>query len=214
MKRLSAPDFWPIKKKVKKFVIRPSPGPHKKNECIPLGVFIRDFLGHAQTLKEVKEILNKSLVKVDGIVRKEYKFPIGLMDVVSIGNEFYLIFSTKKGIFPNKITENEAKTKLVQVSNKTIIKGNKIQLNLHDGKNMITDRKDIKTKDTLVISLADRKISNIYKFDKGAKAVVVKGNNRGVIGNIEKINNKLHLVTLTTEKEKIDVPMKYIFIIG
>jgi len=214
MKRLNAPDFWPIEKKTKKYIITPSPGPHKKYECIPLGVFIRDFLGYAKNLKEVKEILNKSLVKVDGIVRKEYKFPIGLMDIVSIGNEFYLIYPTKKGLSPIKISEDEAKSKLLKVMNKTIIKGNKIQLNLHDGKNIITDKKDIKTKDTVVFSLVDKKISDIYKYEKGAKVVVIKGNNMGKVGIIENINDKVGLVTLQSENEKINVPIKYIFVIG
>ena len=55
---------------------RPSPGPHKKRECIPLIVFLRNRLKYALTGDEVKKIV-KSLIKVDG--RTDTCFPAGYM---------------------------------------------------------------------------------------------------------------------------------------
>lgn len=43
---------------------RPSSGPHKMRECLPLVVFLRNRLKYALTKKEVSSILMQRLVKV------------------------------------------------------------------------------------------------------------------------------------------------------
>jgi len=216
LKRLVAPKFWPIHRKEKKFVISPRPGPHPKDFCIPLGVLIRDYLNHAENIREVKEILNKNFVKVDGIVRKDYKFPVGLMDIVTIGNEFYRIVPGKKGLYPIKIDKSEATTKLLKVRGKTILKGGKIQLNLHDGKNMLTDRNDIKPNDVLVFDLNSKTIKEVIPFKESSLALIIKGKSAGSTGKIEKIKATFSqsVVTITTNEKSFDVPRDYVFVVG
>ncbi|MFB6076431.1 MAG: 30S ribosomal protein S4e, partial [Candidatus Aenigmatarchaeota archaeon] len=46
-KTISAPKTFPVKKKGRKYVTNPSSGPHSKEECIPLGVILRDVLSYA-----------------------------------------------------------------------------------------------------------------------------------------------------------------------
>ena len=58
---------------------RPSPGPHKLRECIPLIVFLRNRLKYALTGDEVKRIVNQRLIKVDGKVRTDATYPAGFM---------------------------------------------------------------------------------------------------------------------------------------
>ena len=58
---------------------RPSPGPHKLRECIPLVVFLRNRLKYALTGDEVKRIVKQRLIKVDGKVRTDPTFPAGFM---------------------------------------------------------------------------------------------------------------------------------------
>ena len=58
---------------------RPSPGPHKLRECIPLIVFLRNRLKYALNGDEVKRIVNQRLIKVDGKVRTDATFPAGFM---------------------------------------------------------------------------------------------------------------------------------------
>ena len=82
-KRLSAPKTYKIPRKVSKWVVKPSPGPHNK-EAIPLLVLVRDFLELADTGREARRIISSGEILVDGIVRKDYKFPVGLFDVVTI----------------------------------------------------------------------------------------------------------------------------------
>lgn len=48
---------------------KPSPGPHKTRECLPLILLLRNRLKYALTGKEVTSILMQRLVQVDGKVR-------------------------------------------------------------------------------------------------------------------------------------------------
>lgn len=58
---------------------KPSSGPHKTRECLPLIVFIRNRLKYALNGREVTSILAQRLVKVDGKVRTDATFPAGFM---------------------------------------------------------------------------------------------------------------------------------------
>ncbi|MEM4788723.1 MAG: S4 domain-containing protein, partial [Ignisphaera sp.] len=84
LKRLAAPAFWPILRKEYKWITKPSPGPHLLERCIPLLVLIRDVLKLAENAREAKKIIFDGEVLIDGRVRRDFKFPVGLMDVVSI----------------------------------------------------------------------------------------------------------------------------------
>merc|ERR1711985_151437 len=63
---------------------RPSTGPHKLRECLPLILILRNRLKYALTKKEVQQILMQRLIKVDGEVRTDPNYPCGFMDVISI----------------------------------------------------------------------------------------------------------------------------------
>ncbi len=58
---------------------KPSAGPHKQRECIPLIVFLRNRLKYALTGDEVKRIVKQRLIKVDGKVRTDPTYPAGFM---------------------------------------------------------------------------------------------------------------------------------------
>ena len=58
---------------------RPSPGPHKLRECLPLIIFLRNRLKYALNGDEAKKILKKRLIQVDGKVRTDLTFPAGFM---------------------------------------------------------------------------------------------------------------------------------------
>jgi small subunit ribosomal protein S4e len=216
MKRLVAPKFWPIEKKTRKFVIEPRPGPHLKSKCIPIGLVLRDMLNYAQTLKEVKEILQSRTVKVDGRIIKDYSFPVGLMDVISIGSEYYRVLPGKKVLYLKKIGKEEAKIKLSMIKNKSCVKG-KTQLNLHDGKNMIAEKDSYKTGDVVVIDL-EKGIKEVLKFEKGATVLITDGHNIGSVGKIEKIivtkSTQPNQIKIKLEDKDVAIPKDYVFVVG
>jgi small subunit ribosomal protein S4e len=225
LKRLAAPKFWKIPRKIAKFIISPRPGPHPKEECLPLGVVIRDYLKLSETLKETKRIIKSRYVKVNGIVRTDYKFPIGLMDVIEINsgdNRFhrtYRVVPSKNG-FDLKII-NDSDKRLVRIDNKHYVRGGKVQLNLHTGENILIDPNDqskYSTGDVLVLDINTKNILKHFKLRDGVIALVTKGENRGKIGTITKIEKtrtmKGTLVGIKIDEREILLPKNYVFIVG
>ena len=213
-KRYTVPKTWPIKVKESKYVVSPVPGPHSKMTCIPIGVILRDMLKHAYTMKEAKQILNKGVVKVNNITRKGHGFPIGLMDVVEIGGDFYRVVPTSHGLKLLSITEDESKIRLAKISNKVHVKKKQLQLNFHDGTNMLVDKDNYKTSDVAVIDISTKKIKDLIKFERGAFAVVIDGHNAGRSGKIEHIDKKLKTIILDADGKKLPVPIRYVFVVG
>lgn len=58
---------------------RPSTGPHKLRECLPLIILLRNRLKYALNTKEVKYVLMQRLIKVDGKPRTDKTYPAGFM---------------------------------------------------------------------------------------------------------------------------------------
>ena len=96
------------------FAPKPSPGPHKQRECLPLCLILRNRLKYALTYKEVTTILQQRLVKVDGKVRRDKCYPTGIMDVVSIDKtdeHFRIIYDAKGRFVVHSITALEAQVR-------------------------------------------------------------------------------------------------------
>merc|ERR1719372_20217 len=97
------------------FAPRPSAGPHKLRESLPLIVLLRERLKYALTYRECKMIVMQRLIKVDGKSRTDMFYPAGFMDVVSIDKtkeNFRLLYDTKSKFVLHKIKAEEATYKL------------------------------------------------------------------------------------------------------
>ncbi len=214
LKRIVAPKTWLLLRKHNKYITRPSAGPHSFNFSIPMSFFLKE-IGFASTTKEGKKILNNKVVLVDGRRIKDIKFPVGLMDSINIKdvNGFYRIILDEKGRLKIlEIKESEVNTKLSRVNNKTAVKKAKIQLNLSDGKNILTDNKDIKTADTLVLELPSQKIKTVLKFEKGSLALLIGGRHMGSFGVIEDIKN--NIIKIKSDKLTFNTQKHFVFVVG
>lgn len=218
MKRSLAPMFWPISRKQKKFIVSPSLGTHPKYDCIPLAIALRDILKYAQTMKEVKLILNKDMIKVDNKVRKDYAFPLGLMDVLAVGGDNYRILPSRKGICLQKIDGHETSMKLLQVRNKTCLAKNKMQLNMHDGRNVLVSGGDYKTGDTVIFDLEKGEIRQTLKMKKDSVVIVTGGHNIGSVGKIDEVvitkTRETNYAIVRIGDKKVTIPKNYIFVVG
>jgi small subunit ribosomal protein S4e len=67
------------------FAPRPSTGPHKLRESLPLVIFLRNRLKYALTNTEVTKIVMQRLIKVDGKVRTDINYPTGFMGKCNYG---------------------------------------------------------------------------------------------------------------------------------
>lgn len=219
LKRLNAPKSWPIKqRKGIKFITKPSPGPHSLEKSIPLDILMKDVLNYAQTTREVKKILNESKILVNNIIRKDHSFPIGIMDTISIPstNEYYRLLYNEKGKFSLKpIKKEDALIKLYKIKNKTILKGNKLQLNLDDGKNILVPKDGYKVGDTIL--LEGNKIKKHLKLEKNAMIFLTNGKYIGTVGTLEEIHKPSALtetkIVFKLNNKKFETLKKYAFVV-
>jgi small subunit ribosomal protein S4e len=225
LKRYAMPKDWRLPRKEKTFVVRPLPGPHKKDRCIPLQVILRDILRYADSSREARQILSKGQVLVDKRVRKEPKFAAGLMDVIEIPevNKSFRVVAGKKGLALERIQESETGRKLCRIQDKTTVKRGVTQLNLHDGRNILlpstgkgkTQKQEFNAGDSVLISLPDQKILKHYRLAKGSPAFITGGRNMGASGIIKDVNVRKNMlekstVTIKTKEKDIETLRDYV----
>ena len=220
LKRLAAPRVLRIPRKERALTIRAAPGPHPLEQAIPLGLLIREYLGLCDTYKEARKIISNGDILVDSRKRKNYKFPCGFMDVVSIPKmrkNLRILYDRNGKLTLVSISESDAEWKLCRIQNKTILKRKKVQLNLHDGKNTLVEKDDYRTGDVLKIIFKENKIDDLFKFEKGTISMITGGTHVGEIASIEEVqmvaSSKPNLVNLKGEKEFSTVA-DYVFPIG
>jgi len=197
LKRKPAPKFWPIHRKEFVWIVKPSPGPHSLEKCLPLAIILRDILGFAKTRKEAKTIVSQGMVYVDGKIQRQDDFPVGLMGVISIPDidKCFRILPSSKGLTLHLIDKKEAGFKLCRIENKTVVKNGNIQLNLHDGSNVLVKIADLKnpqedtykTLETVKISLPERQILEHVVMKENDFAIITGGKNIGKHGRIVEI---------------------------
>ena len=220
-KRIAAGKSYPMRKKSEgKFVAVPSPGPHPKNFCIPLGVILRDFLDYSENLGEAKKIIKLGKILIDGKVKKDHRYPVGIFDVIEIPeiSQAFRAVPGKKHLDIIEITEKEKNIKICRIDNKSCLKKKKMQLNLNDGKNIISDKKDYKTGDSLLVELPKLKIKKHVKRGKNSICIVTMGQNKGRVGKIKEIEktdgSKENRIVVDFEDKSVSLPEKFIFVIG
>jgi len=215
------PLFWPIQRKKKRYTFVPSPGPHPKKECIPLAIIVRDVFKFCETGREAKKIIKNKEILVDLKERTDHKFPVGLMDVLTIKklNENYRVIPSKKGFEFKKIDREEARFKYCKIIGKRLLKKG-MQLNLHDGRNLLLpkEKKDeYRVGDTLKINLETNKIEKVYPYQENAKVLIIKGANRGTRGILRRIVKKKDIhgqkAEVEIENEVKMFPKEFIFVL-
>jgi small subunit ribosomal protein S4e len=216
-KRLSAPKTYKIPRKVAKWVVKPSPGPHNK-EALPLLVVVRDFLKLADTGREARRIISAGEVLVDGVVRKDYKFPVGLFDVVKIPKlekSYRILFDEKGRYIPKEVDDGDLK--LYKIVGKTCVRGGKIQLNLFDGTNVLASN-EYRTKDSLLMKIPEKEILDRLTFEIGALVMITGGMHAGEIGRLKEYkivrSSAPNLVTVEGEERDITTIEDYVFVVG
>jgi len=230
LKRMPAPAFWPLHKKEFQWAPKPIAGPHPSEKCLPLMLVVRDILHYAKNAREAKIMLSEGRIKVDGKVRREPKYPVGLMDVIEVPDAksvFRILPSPGRGLDLVKISKEESSFKLWRIENMTTVRGGDIQLNLHDGRNILIKAKDsrssveelFETFDSIQSAVKDQKILKRLKFREGSYAIVTSGRNIGKSGKIVRFEEataaKPRIVTIeSAQGETFQTTADYVFIVG
>ena len=219
IKRQLAPTFWAIKRKEGQFVMRVNPGPHPGKRAYPLGMVLRDVLKVASTGYEVDRILKAGKVKVDGVIRRDPNFAIGLMDVVELamGQAYRMVPKNGVSLSPIAIEEVEKGLKLIKITSKSSIRGKKMQYGFHDSKTLISDL-NLKVGDSCVVSLPPVNITSHIAFEKGATALIITGENAGAVGKIEDIQDGVFSLPkralVSFDDKSVELPVEMVMAVG
>ena len=209
--RRSIPKTWPVPKKAHPYIHVPKSS-NKKEHSISLVVILRDMLKKSRNFKETKKIIRSGEIKVNGKVRKNEKFGVGLFDILEIPklNKSYTLTLTQGNILELKeIKEN--KLKIAKVLGKKIQNKNIIQINLLGGINIISKEK-INLNDSVIVDLSKNQIAKIIPLKKDALVFITSGKWVGKTAKIENI--KFQKADLLIENKKVlDIPLKNLIVI-
>jgi len=194
LKRLAAPSSWMLDKLSGTYAPRPSPGPHKLRESLPLNIFLRNRLKYALNGREVTAIVNQRLIKIDGKVRTDNTYPTGFQDVISIeksGEHFRILYDVKGRFVIHRITPEEAAYKLLKVKRVAVGARAVPYIVTHDGRTIRYPDPLIKANDSVKFDIEQNKITDFVSFDVGNVAMITGGRNMGRIGVI--IHRERHI---------------------
>ena len=219
LKRQMAPKFWQVKRKGYPFILSASPGPYAKDKCYPIGIILRDVLHVCNSLHEAKMVMNTGLIQIDGITRRDVHFGVGIMDVINIipnGESYRLIPKDLNVLIPVKTKEKDIK--LLKITSKVTIKGNKLQYGFHDGKTLISDNKQMSVGDVCLVKVPQIEIRDHIKFDTGSTVLIIQGENAGKIGKIIEIKNGMFSLpkraVVEFEERSVELPIDIVMPIG
>tara|TARA_B100000459_G_scaffold108347_1_gene62849 strand:- start:369 stop:887 length:519 start_codon:yes stop_codon:yes gene_type:complete len=155
-------------------------------------------------------------VLVDGRIETDVGRGVGLMDVLTVGDDNYRCILDENGkLRYRSISSKDSSSKLCRVMGKTTIRGGKTQIHLHDGRNItIDDANKYNSGDTLVISLPNQEISGHHKFSEGTLAYLTGGSHIGSTAKVVSRDVKRSSKANEVKFEEFGTVADYVFLIG
>jgi small subunit ribosomal protein S4e len=199
------------------------PGPRTNAEGIPLVVLLRDVVGMIENQRELKYLINTKQILVNGKIYRETKFPVGLFDVISfptVKKHYRVVLTTLGKLQAAEISDKEANTLLLQVNEKTSIKGGKLQINLSNGWNVLTDSKTkIKVGESVLFDLKKKKITENFGFSNGSQVYFVRGKRAGHSATFKSLKEtgvlrRQKIAVLELGKETIESSLNNLITVG
>ncbi len=218
IKRMAAPSSWAVPRKTSHWVTKPSAGPHGIKESMPLLSVVRDMLKLCDNSREARFIIGSRQITVDGKVVTDYKYPVGLMDVVTVAKtkqSYRMLVDYKSKLKLVQIEDIEKDWKLARIDDKTVISKGKVQINLHDGRNVLLPKDQYKTGDVLKIELPSQKIVKAFRLEKGNLALLIGGSHPGTVQTIESyVIRRGSSSNIVTFKEGFSTVKENVFVVG
>ncbi len=213
LKRIAAPSTWMVDRKKGTFIARPK-GSFSMAMGMPLITVLKDVLKLVSTGKEGKRVLNSREITVNGVRRKEEKFVVGLMDVLSIkdiGKSYRVLLDKSRVLKLVPVTETEALLKLGKITGKRTVRKGRVQLSLHDGHSLLGAAAH-STGDTVVLALPKGDVAQHIRLETGCCAYLIGGSNVGRTGVVENISGEK--VTVKIGDGVVEAAKRFVFVVG
>lgn len=195
-KRQCMSKVLPLPRKGAKYVARAS---SHNTKSLPLIIALRDMLSLVKTTNEAKKLISQGIIKINGRPAHDHRESIKLLNVLEAGKQYVLSLSSV-----GKFSFQESKSKdeyLAKVIGKTAQKNNKMQLNLHDGSNIMLSSKDkIAINDSLYLDF-NRKPKKHIPLEKGKSVLIISGKYTGKQGKVQDIDSKKVIIKIDGKEE-------------
>ena len=193
--RKEASKKLPIPRKGTKYVARAK---SNLNNAVTVVLAIRDMLKLAKSAKEVRKMIHNRAIKINGREVTDYRQTLQLFNILQADKKYELsLLPTGKYVLVPAKGEN----RLCKVINKRLVGGNKIQLNMHDGTNLVSDKK-IEVNDSVYLDSLT-KIKDIIKIEKGKSAFIIVGKYSGNEAKIIGVDKEYVSIEIDGKKTKI-----------
>ncbi len=220
LKRRAAPRTWTVPRKGTKWLKRPGPGPHAQDQSMPLLLVLRDVRRVVASAREARILLRSGSIKVDGKVAKDLDRGLGLMDTISFAaplDAHYRVMKDRHGkLALVSIPSTEAAVKLGRVRFKHAVHGGKVEVTLHDGRNLLVPANSpYRVGDSVKIALPGQKVVEHLRLAPGALAYVSGGSHVGELARVERVEvRNSSQPNLVHFKEGFSTIKEYVFVVG
>ena len=218
LKRLAAPRSWTLSRKEYVWSYKPRPGPHPAESAVPLAVALREMLRVAGNAREAERLVFSRSVLVDGRVVSDPKFPVGLMDILTLGKSkesFRMLLDARGKLTLLPVESGEAAWKLCRVRGKSTVRGGKFQVQLHDGRTILLPKSEYATGTTLKLALPEQKVLGALPLVEGNIALLTGGQHAGELAHVLRVektrNPRANVVHF---QEGFSTIVDYVFVVG
>jgi small subunit ribosomal protein S4e len=195
--RFNASLKLPIKRKGTKYLARAI---SDNDNSVPVIIALRDMLGLAKTSAEVKSMIHRKLIKLNGRLVSESSSSIKLFNILEADKSYTLsLSSTGKFILEES---KDTKLRLCKITGKTLIGKGKIQFNLHDGSNLISKEK-LAIGDSVYLDMSGKMVKH-KALDKGTSALVISGKYMGTNVKVDSVKEGKVSVSFTGGKAELN----------
>jgi len=207
LKRQKIPKNWPIHRKGTKYIVTPN------FKGLPILIILRDILRLAKNRKEVKKALYSGHILLNEKIVKDEKNSALLFDIITNipAKENYRIELSEKGKLKVEKVSKIGK-KIAKIMNKKTLKGKKIQLNLSDGRNVLSNIK-CHVGDSVLINFKENKIERCLELKENCKVIITNGKHAGTQGMVKKLKLERKMASIISNEKDINVLIKQIMVI-
>lgn len=182
----------PLARKGTYYVARPL---SYKSSSVTVLMAVRDILHLGQTAREVKEMIKEKKLKINGRTVRDVRESLTLFSLFE-ADKRYQVTLLPTGRFVLEPTKQT--TRIAKIINKRLAPAGKIQINLHDGTNVLSKEK-AEVGDSLELD-AESKVVKVLPLKTGAKVLVSAGRNVGATGTVEHMKGSEITVSLGDRK--------------
>ena len=172
----------PIARKGTRYIARPM---SHHNTSVSVVSVVRDMLKIAHTAREVHAMIKQKALMINGKVVKDYHEPLHLFSLLDADKRYKLTLTTA-GRFT--LEASTAKTRVAKVVGKKMLRGKVVQINFHDGTNLLT-KDDVDVGGSAELDLKN-KVVRWIPLEKGVHVFVRSGKSLGQSGKVKLVEGK------------------------